>query len=220
MSEPLWLVGADSFHEAWQKGATHDIAPLGPLERARGAPWAIEASSGPLQEKRRRLQLLEELGVQTVLTASTTATLTAQRTWLKGSMRLIGCDPLLMTAGGRVQSLVQASDNDLGWLATLWPERAFVAAADAIGLVFSREILPIINEAVDFLSKGTAAEEIDQGVCLGLNYPRGPIAWARLFGWSQVFWGLRALQDMYGGRFSPHPWIRAQLGGSLLDGLD
>ena len=214
------MVGTTDPHEGWHQGAALDMVPLSDadLDRAQGAAWVVDSSAGPLDKKRQRLRMLEGLGVRAALTASTTATLAAQQTWLTGSMRLVGCDPLLMMAGGSVQTVVQATDGDLAWLSAVWPDRKFVGVADSVGLVFSREILPIINEAVDFFSQGVTEDEIDQGARLGLNYPRGPLAWAKLFGWPQVFWGLRALQDMYGTRFQPHPWIRARLGSSLLDG--
>ena len=220
MSERLWIIGPRE--DGWSLGATADIEFLAyeDLGQAQNAPWVIDPSSGPLTEKRQRLWALEELGVQVALTASTTATVAAQQYWLKGTMRLVGCDPLLMMAGGHVQTVVQATDVDFAWLSSVWPDRRFVATEDSVGLVFSREILPIVNEAADFLSKGVPVDDIDRGVCLGLNYPRGPIAWANLFGWSEVFWGLWALQDMYGERFRPHPWIRKKVGSSLMGELD
>lgn len=222
-NRPIYFVGG-SRHEclAWQQGAAQPLEWLDDhmLVQATGAPVVIEASLGPLKAKRQRLEQLDALGVERVLTASTTATVAAQCSWGRGRLPLSGVDPLLMMAGGQVQTLVHGDGVVQETLSQIWPDRTFVDARDSVGLVFSREILPIINEAAAFLERDIPSEQLDQALRLGLNYPRGPIAWAELFGWPAVYWGLRALEDMYGPRFRPHPWIRRQVGSSLLERED
>lgn len=217
-SIPLYGVDVSTLPN-WAHGAEVplEIVPDG-TGLSIGSDYVIDAASGPLGEKKRRLQYLESIGTGTVISASTTALVASQRGWTGGKMRIVGIDPLLMAAPAATITVVDARAADLQWLSTVWPSRTFLNVPDAVGLVFTREILPIINEAVDFLHRGLSSEDIDRGVQLGLNYPKGPMAWAEQFGWRSVFWGLRALEDMYGPRFRPHPWIRAQIGGSLLDG--
>ena len=214
-----FLCGTERELKVWQSGAAVPVEGLSDddWDRAAGAPWVIEGSTGPLAQKQVRLRRLAEVGVKTVLTASTTALIAAQRVWIPDGPALVGYDPLLALAGGTVQTVVTENRDEVEILSRMWPERRFVAVKDAIGLVFSREILPIINEAVAFFEQGVRPEDIDRGVRLGLNYPKGPLEWADLFGWPSVYWGLRALEDMFGPRFRPHPWIRAQVGSSLVE---
>ncbi|MDA8206839.1 MAG: 3-hydroxyacyl-CoA dehydrogenase family protein [Thermaerobacter sp.] len=218
MNSAVWLLGADAGHvDGWRDGAEAAIVPLSDAEwdRAARAPWVIDAGFGPLDDKRTRLRALEAMGVKAVFSASATVTVSAQARWLEGDMQIVGCDGLLMAVKGQVQTVANAAEADLAWLKSIWPGRDFVVVDDTVGQVFPREILPIINEAVAFFSQDVAPEDIDRGVRLGLNYPRGPLEWAQLFGWPAVHWGLRALEDMYGPRFRPHPWIRRQVGSSL-----
>lgn len=218
MIEPVRLLGADPLHwSGWSQGATITIHPTVGIDSVYEAEWVIEAHMGPLSVKRERLRQLEDSGIHRVLTSSVMATLAAQETWIRGQMHLVGCDPLLMAAAGQTQTVVGATEEDIAWLSSLWPDRTFIRTADAIGLVFTREILPIINEAVDFVARGLNPKDIDAAMKLGLHYPKGPWEWAETFGWPAVYWGLAALEDMFGPRFRPHPWIRQKVGSALGD---
>lgn len=63
------------------------------------------------------------------------------------------------------------------------------------GLVTPRVLARIINEAFFMLGEGSAtAEAIDQAMRLGVNYPKGPFAWAKELGEERVVAVLRALQ--------------------------
>lgn len=199
----------------WQSGAAVSLQPFAD-SGVEEVDTVIDASTGPLEDKRQRLRAWDRMKASRVLSASTTVTVSAQRRWAPRA-HIIGIDALLMAAGGRIVTVAGADPDDFQWLNSLWPARIFVNVADSVGHIFSREILPIINEAVDVLARGVPPEDIDQGTKLGLNYPKGPLEWADLFGWEAVYWGLAALEDMYGPRFRPHPWIRARLGRSLWD---
>lgn len=217
MTNVIWLVGADPRHvEGWIAGADKEIRPLPDQawDLAAGADWVIEASAASLRDKRDHLRQLASCGVKRVLSTSGNATVAAQTAWLNGGIEIVGCDGLLMAAGGRVQTVVHAGEIHQSWLSSVWPERRFVDVEDAVGLVFSRELLPIINEAVEFFSHDVSQHDIDRGLRLGLNYPKGPLEWAEVFGWPAVCAGLKALEDMYGPRFRPHPWIRRAVGSS------
>lgn len=196
----------------WVDGARSSLAWMGELDEAlSGADWVIDAGMERQSEKCARLRRLETMGVRSVLSASNTVTRAAQVAALSGTLHVVGIDPLLMMCGAKTQTVVGATASDLLWLTAIWPERRFVPVADAVGLIFSREILPVINEAVDFLHRDLLPEDIDRAVQLGLNYPRGPFVWAELFGWEAVYYGLKALEDTYGPRFRPHPWIRSRV---------
>ncbi len=78
------------------------------------------------------------------------------------------------------------------------------------GMVTPRIILPIINEAYIMWQEGTAGPDaIDTAMKLGTNYPRGPIAWSREIGLSQVVELLEILhRDTGSQRFMPCRLLR------------
>jgi 3-hydroxybutyryl-CoA dehydrogenase len=58
---------------------------------------------------------------------------------------------------------------------------------DAPGLVLGRMVAQLVNEAAFALRDGVgSAEDIDDGMVLGLNHPRGPLAWGDLMGLDHV----------------------------------
>lgn len=69
---------------------------------------------------------------------------------------------------------------------------------DAPGLVLGRIVCQLINECAFTLGEGVgSAEDIDTGMVLGLNHPRGPLAWAREIGTEHVLAVLDALWSEY-----------------------
>jgi len=73
-----------------------------------------------------------------------------------------------------------------------------VWVGDAPGLVLGRIVCQIINEAAFALGEGVAsATDIDAGMTLGLNHPRGPLAWADAIGIDHVLNVLAGLQHEY-----------------------
>lgn len=67
---------------------------------------------------------------------------------------------------------------------------------DRVGMVTPRIIFMIINEACYTLQEGTASiEDIDLGMKLGTNYPKGPFEWADAIGITDVFETLAALYE-------------------------
>src|SRR6202161_1317789 len=66
------------------------------------------------------------------------------------------------------------------------------------GGVLERIVCQVINECAFALGEGVgSAEDIDTGMTLGLNYPRGPLAWADQIGLDHV---LAVLNALYEGR--------------------
>jgi 3-hydroxybutyryl-CoA dehydrogenase len=59
--------------------------------------------------------------------------------------------------------------------------------ADAPGLVLGRLVCQLVNEALFAIGEGVgSAEDVDTGLTLGLNHPRGPVAWGREIGFEHV----------------------------------
>ncbi len=83
--------------------------------------------------------------------------------------------------------------------------------ADRVGLVTPRVICMIINEAYFTLQEGTASmEDIDMGMKLGTNYPKGPFEWAAEIGYKDVYETLEALyQDMHDERYKICPRLKS-----------
>jgi 3-hydroxybutyryl-CoA dehydrogenase len=54
---------------------------------------------------------------------------------------------------------------------------------DAPGLVLGRIVCGLVNEALFAVGEGVgSADDVDTGVTLGLNHPRGPVDWGRTIG--------------------------------------
>ncbi len=69
---------------------------------------------------------------------------------------------------------------------------------DAPGLVLGRIVCQLVNEACFALGEGVgAAEDIDAGMVLGLNHPRGPLEWGDAIGAGTVLGVLAALCEEY-----------------------
>ena len=73
--------------------------------------------------------------------------------------------------------------------------------------VLPRIVAQLINEACFALGEGVgSAADIDAGMELGLNHPRGPLAWGDEIGAARVLAILRGLQEEYGDdRWRPAP---------------
>jgi 3-hydroxybutyryl-CoA dehydrogenase len=70
---------------------------------------------------------------------------------------------------------------------------------DVPGLAVMRTVAMLANEAADAVNQGVCdAASVDAAMCLGVNYPRGPLAWADGIGIGQVVAVLRHLGEHYG----------------------
>jgi 3-hydroxybutyryl-CoA dehydrogenase len=80
---------------------------------------------------------------------------------------------------------------------------------DAPGLVLGRIVAQLVNEAAFALGEGIgSAADIDAGMVLGLNHPRGPLTWADEIGPATVLGILAGLEDEYREeRYRPAPML-------------
>jgi 3-hydroxybutyryl-CoA dehydrogenase len=90
------------------------------------------------------------------------------------------------------------------------PARADAKAAPALDGVLGRIVCQVINECAFALGEGVgSAQDIDTGMVLGLNYPRGPLAWADEIGLDHVLAVLDGLWEKYREeRYRPAPELR------------
>ncbi len=82
---------------------------------------------------------------------------------------------------------------------------------EELGQLISRRILSmLINQAADALYLRIAsAHDIDLAMTLGVNYPKGLLAWADELGIPETVKWLSALQDFYGEeRYRPSPLLK------------
>ncbi|MGL5522956.1 MAG: 3-hydroxyacyl-CoA dehydrogenase PaaH [Aeromonas veronii] len=84
---------------------------------------------------------------------------------------------------------------------------------DSPGLTVLRTVAMLANEAADAQLQGVAsAADIDLAMCAGVNYPRGPLAWADNIGIGYLTTTLAHLHACYGEeRYRPSLQLRRQL---------
>jgi 3-hydroxybutyryl-CoA dehydrogenase len=82
---------------------------------------------------------------------------------------------------------------------------------DAPGLVLGRIVCQLVNEAAFALGEGVgSAEDVDDGMTLGLNHPRGPIAWSETVGLDHVLAVLDGLwEERREERYRAAPLLRS-----------
>ena len=92
---------------------------------------------------------------------------------------------------------------------------------DVPGLAVMRTVAMLANEAADAVNQGVcSAADVDAAMRLGVNYPRGPLAWAEQIGVDTVRNVLLNLASSYGeGRYRVSPRIQQACygGGGLHD---
>jgi 3-hydroxybutyryl-CoA dehydrogenase len=84
---------------------------------------------------------------------------------------------------------------------------------DAPGLVLGRIVCQLINEAAFLIGAGNATpEDVDAGMELGVNHPRGPVAWSKEIGVEHIVSVLDALRRELGEeRYRVAPLLRRRL---------
>ena len=105
------------------------------------------------------------------------------------------------------------------FFATLGKHTAWVG--DAPGLVLGRIVCGLVNEAAFAIGEGVGSpDDVDAGIELGLNHPRGPVAWSELLGADHVAATIDGLHGHYREeRYRAAPLLRraATLGRGLRD---
>ena len=101
-----------------------------------------------------------------------------------------------------------ATERTEAFFAALGLHTAWVG--DAPGLVLGRIVAQLINEACFAVSEGVGSrEDVDDGMVLGLNHPRGPFAWCKAIGAEHVIAVLDGLRIELGEeRYRTAPLLR------------
>jgi 3-hydroxybutyryl-CoA dehydrogenase len=82
--------------------------------------------------------------------------------------------------------------------------------SDAPGLVLGRIVCGLVNEAAFAIGEGIgSAADVDAGLELGLNHPRGPVAWGESIGLDRVLEVIDGLwSDRHEERYRAAPLLR------------
>jgi 3-hydroxybutyryl-CoA dehydrogenase len=104
-------------------------------------------------------------------------------------------------AASRLEELVRALGRHPEWV------------GDAPGLVLGRIVGQLVNEAAFLVGEGNGTPaDVDAGLELGLNHPRGPVAWADALGLAHVVALLDGLLAERGDpRYRTAPLLRRRL---------
>src|SRR5262249_18291991 len=115
-----------------------------------------------------------------------------------GLVELTRADSSSPVAASRAERFFHALGKHVAWV------------GDAPGLVLGRIVCQVVNECAFALGEGVgSAQDIDTGMTLGLNYPRGPLAWADSIGLDHVVTVLEALCEEYREeRYRPAPALQ------------
>jgi 3-hydroxyacyl-CoA dehydrogenase len=101
------------------------------------------------------------------------------------------------------------------------PDVVTELVGDAPGGVLRRIVCQLVNEAAFAIGEGVGSpEDVDAGLVLGLNHPRGPVAWGEMLGFDAVLATVDALWDHYHEeRYRAAPLLRrAAASGTLVSG--
>ena len=95
-----------------------------------------------------------------------------------------------------------------GFFATLGMHVEWVG--DAPGLVLGRIVCQLVNEAAFAVGEGMGSPaDVDTGLTLGLNHPRGPVSWGHAVGLDQVLATIDGLwEERHEERYRAAPLLR------------
>jgi 3-hydroxybutyryl-CoA dehydrogenase len=124
-----------------------------------------------------------------------------------------GCGFFALPTGGAVE-LVRGTDLARQYFEGLG--RPVVDIEDCVGGVIGRMVCQVINESCFAVQEGVGTpEDVDAGMELGMNHPRGPFAWMEAIGAAQVLRTLDGLQAFTREeRYRAAPWLRLKVARS------
>jgi 3-hydroxybutyryl-CoA dehydrogenase len=141
-----------------------------------------------------------------------------QRAFDDGNPDTILFDLLLDPSQATRIALARADQcSDAAWHAAvgLFQKAGFTVSRldDVPGMAVMRTVAMLANEALDAVNQGVcSAAAVDIAMQKGVNYPRGPLAWADAVGLRHVFTVLANLGAAYGeDRYRVSPLLRRKL---------
>jgi 3-hydroxybutyryl-CoA dehydrogenase len=146
-----------------------------------------------------------------------TAVLCADRSLAQRDMP-DACGFHLLPPLGRLVELTGPRDNAIeGFFRACGFHAEWVG--DGPGLVLGRIVCQLVNEAAFAIGEGVGSgEDVDAGMTLGLNHPRGPVEWGNRIGLACVLATVDGLfEELHDPRYRAAPLLRraAATGGGL-----
>ncbi|GIV81489.1 MAG: hypothetical protein KatS3mg051_0843 [Anaerolineae bacterium] len=201
-----------------------DLADQEILDKMVRAASRCQIALESLNESREGKQWLVE-GVEAnlpaeaiLLTNALAASATEVASWAEHPERVVGyglLPPISVTGLVEFAPALQTEFEVAARARRFWEELGFgvVRVPDAAGLVRPRLVCAVINETVQVMvAHNLSVETADTAVQLGLNYPRGPLAWADEIGLDVVVGTLEALWRTWGDeRYHPAPLLRQKV---------
>ena len=195
-----------------------DSDALGRLaDDARTSSVAIDVMVESLDTKRDLVRTFDHAlpADAPLICASMSVTATQIATWTSQADWVVGFGALPPLKRGNLVELaagLQTDPSTLGKAKSFFESLGLETAVvqDSVGLVLSRIICCLVNEAAYALMEGIAQpHDIDTAMKLGTNYPHGPLGWGDLIGLDVVLAVLRGLYDEYGeDRYRPAPLLK------------
>lgn len=187
------------------------------MSEAKGADVAIELHNESAAGKE---ELLRALGATIppealLLTSALATSTTLAAAWVPQPERVVGfglVPPIPAEGVVELAMGLQTADSHLTRALDFWRGlgQEPVVVADGPGLIRARTICCLINEAASALLEDVAsAEDIDQAMKLGTNYPHGPLGWADHIGLDTVLGIMIGLFEEWGeDRYRPSPLLK------------
>jgi len=215
------IIGSNSLAKSLYKVSRRlglDNILLNDLSNGINADIVIETENSSRERKRRAIQEIEmNVSVETTI-LSTVLRLPATEvaSWLENSSRLVGFGAFGFIEEAELVEIAPALQTNVSHLGII---QAFLRdylgketeiVDDEVGLVFPRILAMIVNEAAFALMEKTAdADDIDEAMKKGTNYPYGPLEWAEKIGLEDIYAVLQGLFEQLGeDRYRPAPLIR------------
>jgi 3-hydroxybutyryl-CoA dehydrogenase len=158
-----------------------------------------------------------------ILTSALATSATLAASWVDNPERVVGFGVLPPVPDEGIIELagaLQTSEAALAQAELFWRGlgQETIVVADGPGLVRARTVCCLINEAAGILLEGVAsAEDIDKAMRLGMNFPRGPLAWADAIGLDAVLGVMTGLFEEWGDdRYRPSPQLRRMVAAGRL----
>ena len=184
------LIKKEKISEADKAAALSRIKVSTSYDDLKAAQLVIEAATENYELKVKILKQVDALVAPEVIVATNTSSIsiTQLAAATQRADRFIGMhffNPVPMMALVEIIRGLQTSDatHDAVKVMAEALGKSPITVKNAPGFVVNRILVPMINEAFQVLSEGTAsAEDIDAGMKLGCNQPIGPLALADMIG--------------------------------------
>ena len=184
------LIKKEKISEADKAAALSRIKVSTSYDDLKAAQLVIEAATENYDLKVKILKQVDALVAPEVIVATNTSSIsiTQLAAATQRADRFIGMhffNPVPMMALVEIIRGLQTSDATHDAVKAMAEAlgKSPITVKNAPGFVVNRILVPMINEAFQVLSEGTAsAEDIDSGMKLGCNQPIGPLALADMIG--------------------------------------